>query len=149
MVPHRIVDPKTHEPAEQQIELQTVHQLALGTHPIERLQQHRSQKLLRRNRRPPKVRIEGCKLARQVAKRGVRNLADRAQWMVTPHARLQIHVAEQRSRPLVASRHLIPLTQSASRESRPERQRQRLLQQPPREERMTPELKLLVWCTAL
>jgi hypothetical protein len=38
MIPGRVVDPEPDEPAEQQIELQTLHQLPLGPDRIERLQ---------------------------------------------------------------------------------------------------------------
>lgn len=38
LIPHRIVDPKAHEPAEQQVVVDLLHQLALGAHRVERLQ---------------------------------------------------------------------------------------------------------------
>ncbi len=94
MVPNRVVHPEADEPAEQQVERQTLHQLALGTDPIERLEQHRPKQLLRRNRRPPEVRIEGRECPRQIAQRGVRNPSDRPQRMVTADPRLQVHIAE-------------------------------------------------------
>jgi hypothetical protein len=48
-VPHRIVDAEADEPAEQQIVVELLHQLPLGPHRIERLQQQRPQQLLRRD----------------------------------------------------------------------------------------------------
>jgi hypothetical protein len=39
MIPDRVINPKPHEPAEQKIKLQTLHQLAFGTDGIEGLQQ--------------------------------------------------------------------------------------------------------------
>jgi hypothetical protein len=46
MIPDRVNKPKPHEPAEQKIELQTLHQLAFETDGIEGLQQQRPQQLL-------------------------------------------------------------------------------------------------------
>ena len=43
MIPHRLVDADPDKPAEQQVELQPLHQLPLRAHRIERLQQHRPQ----------------------------------------------------------------------------------------------------------
>ena len=39
--PHPLVDPETHEPAEQKVELQLLHQLALRADRIESLQKKR------------------------------------------------------------------------------------------------------------
>ena len=50
VIPDRIVDAEPDEPAEQQIELQPLHQLALRADRVERLQQRGSQQLLRRDR---------------------------------------------------------------------------------------------------
>jgi hypothetical protein len=52
VIPDRIVDPEPKEPAEQQVELHPLHQLALGPHPVEGLQQHRPQQLFRGDRGP-------------------------------------------------------------------------------------------------
>jgi len=52
VMPNRIVNAQFHEPAEQQVELQSLHQLALRTYRVKRLQQGGSQQLLRRDRRP-------------------------------------------------------------------------------------------------
>jgi hypothetical protein len=94
MVPDRIIHPEPHEPAEQKVELHPLHQLALRAHPIEGLQQHRPQQFLRRNRRPPEVRIEPGKVAGHIAQCRVRDLPDRPQRMVPADPRLKIDVAE-------------------------------------------------------
>ncbi len=60
-IPHRIVDSKPHEPAEQKIELQPLHQLTLRANRIEQLQQAGPQQLLRRNRGPALPRIQAGK----------------------------------------------------------------------------------------
>jgi hypothetical protein len=53
VIPRRIVDANTDKPAKQEVELQPIHQLSLRADRVERLQEHRSQELLRRNRRRP------------------------------------------------------------------------------------------------
>ena len=50
MIPRRVIHAETDEPAEQEIELHPLHQLALGADPVERLEQHRAQQPLRRDR---------------------------------------------------------------------------------------------------
>ena len=53
MIPDLIVDPEPDEPAEQEVEAQPLHQLALRADRIERLQQERPQQLFGRDRRAP------------------------------------------------------------------------------------------------
>jgi hypothetical protein len=67
MVPNRIVYPKPDEPAEQQIELHSFHQMPFRANPIERLQQHRPKQLLRCNRGAAEIRIELAELPRKIA----------------------------------------------------------------------------------
>src|SRR5947209_8261732 len=105
VIPDRIIYPKSNKPAEQQVELQALHQLALGADSVEGLQQHRPKQLLRRNRWPPKIRIKRRERPRQIAQCRVRNLPDRPQRMIAANTRLQVHITEQRSRPLVRSAH--------------------------------------------
>src|SRR5580658_1247408 len=52
--------------------------------------------------------------------------------MVSAHPLLKINIREQLPRPLVRSAHRVPPTNASSRESRLQRQRHRLLQQPVR-----------------
>jgi hypothetical protein len=66
VVPHRIVNAETDEPAKQQVVVELLHQLALGANGVERLDQRAAQQLLRRNRGPAErgvhlreLRIEG------------------------------------------------------------------------------------------
>jgi hypothetical protein len=51
-VPHRIVDAQAHEPAEQEIVIELLHQHPLTAHRIQHLHQQRAQQLLRRDRGP-------------------------------------------------------------------------------------------------
>src|SRR5438093_5437293 len=108
MIPNRVIHAKAHEPAEQQIELQPLHQLALGAHSVKRLQQHRPQQLLQCNGRTAKIPITAGKLTLQSAHCRVRNLPDRPQRMPATNPRLQIHIAEQCAGPLVGAAHLSP-----------------------------------------
>ena len=77
-VPHRIIDPEPHEPAEQQIIVELLHQLPLGAHREERLQQRGAQELLRRDRRPPVRGIEAGELGIERQEGVIHNLADLA-----------------------------------------------------------------------
>ena len=113
MVPGRIVDPDPDEPAEQKVVLQPLHQLPLRADRVERLQQHRPQQLLRRDRRPPDRRIQRRELPLQRRQRLVHDRPDRPQRMIRPHPRLKIDVAEQLARPIVAAAH--HLTSESSR----------------------------------
>jgi len=105
-VPHRIVHPKPHEPAEQQVELDPLDQLALGADRIERLQQQGAQQPLGRDRFPAGRRVERIERRRQVGQRRVDDAPDRPQRVVRPHPLLQVHVAEQRSSHRVTAAHL-------------------------------------------
>lgn len=57
VVPHRLVDPEAHKPADHQIKLQILHQLPLRVNRIKGPQQHRAKRDLRRDRGPPHPRI--------------------------------------------------------------------------------------------
>ena len=70
-VPHLIVHIQTHEPTEQQVVLQLLHQQPLAAHPIEKLQQQRSQQLLRRDRRPPVARTQLGELRQHLFQRHI------------------------------------------------------------------------------
>ena len=97
VIPRRIIDPKPDEPAEQQVELQPLHQLTFRADRIEGLQQRGAQQLFRWNRRSAQRRIERCKITAQLRQRVIGNLADRPQRMVLRHPHLQIDVGKQRS----------------------------------------------------
>src|SRR5579862_5498859 len=88
MVPYRIVNAETDKPAEQQVKLQPLHQLAFRADAIKRLQQHRPKQLLRRNRWPPEVRVKRREGPRQIAQRRVRYLTDRPQRMIAANPSL-------------------------------------------------------------
>jgi hypothetical protein len=91
------VTTKADEPAEQQVELDPLDQLAFRADRIKRLQQQAAQQALWRDRFPPKWRVQRVKRPRQLDQRGVDDAADRPQRVVRPHPLLQVHVAEQRS----------------------------------------------------
>ena len=95
MIPHRIIDADPDEPAEQQIELQPPHELALRANRIERLQQHRPEQHLGRDRRPPDAGIERRTIGRQRCKRNVGQRLDRPQRMIPPDSQLKIDVREK------------------------------------------------------
>lgn len=65
-VPDRIIDPEAGEPAEQEVVIQRLRELALGADRIERLAQQRPQPLLWADRRPSDRRIELGEFGRQI-----------------------------------------------------------------------------------
>ncbi len=141
MVPGCDVDADTDEPAEQQIVFQPLHQKPLRADRIKRLQQHRPQQLLRRYRRPPNRRIEPGKLALQRRQRLVYNRPDRSQRMISPHPRLQVNVAEQLARSIVAAAHAPSPNLVGANESRSPVGGECLFQQPARERQQTQALR--------
>jgi hypothetical protein len=105
VIPDRVVDADADEPAEQQVELQPLHQLPLRADRIERLQEHRSQKLLGRDRGTANLRIKRRELARKRRQPLVHDRADRPQRVILANPRFEIDLAEQRPRPLVPAPH--------------------------------------------
>src|SRR4051794_8426469 len=77
VIPRPIIDTETNEPAEQQIELQPLHQLTFRADRVEGLQQRGTQQLLRWNGRSTKRRIECCKITAQLTQGVIGNVADR------------------------------------------------------------------------
>ena len=65
-VPDRIVHAEPDEPAEQQVEVDPLDQLAFGPDRVEGLQQQRPQQPLGRDRIPPRRRVERVELSRHV-----------------------------------------------------------------------------------
>ena len=107
-VPDRIVDPKPDEPAEQQIVVELLHQLALRSDRVERLQQQRPQQLLRRDRGPTAEGVKLLKVRRQRCKRSIGHRQDRPQRMLRRHPALAAHIAEQPFRPPIHTPHRQP-----------------------------------------
>jgi hypothetical protein len=104
----RVVDADADEPAEQQIEVQPLHELALRANRIERLQQHRPKQHLRRDRRPPHAGVERRKIGRQGRQHRVGQRPDRPPRVILMHALLEIDIREKLPRPLVRSPHRSP-----------------------------------------
>src|SRR5713226_3531425 len=93
-VPHRVVDTQSHEPAEQEIVVELLHQQPFAAHRVQHLQQQRAQQPLRRNRRTPQRRIHAVEALVQILERRIRHRADRPQRMILGHAPLRRNVAE-------------------------------------------------------
>jgi hypothetical protein len=77
VIPHRIVNAKADKPAEQEVELQPLHQLPLRADRIERLQKHCPQKLLWRNRGTAHPAVERRELPRKNCQSLVHDQPDR------------------------------------------------------------------------
>src|SRR5680860_102826 len=120
MIPRRIVDTYPDKPAEQKIKLQPLHQLTLRADRIEDLQEHRSQELLWRDRRPADGRIKPSELLPKRPQCRVHHRPYGPQGMVLWNSHLQVHVAEQLARPIIHAPHdssLRPVWRSESRPS--------------------------------
>ena len=114
---HTPLRPRDHEPAEQKVELQLLHQLAFRADRVESLQKKRPQQLLRRDPGTPRARIQSLEIPRHLRQRRVRQRPDRPQRMALRNPCLQIHVAEQAAAALVRAPH-DPLARSRSSRQR-------------------------------
>src|SRR6266496_2974224 len=107
-VPNLVVHVQAHEPAEQHVVLQLLHQHPFAAHRVKHLQQQRPQQPLRRDRRSPHPRIQLVKSRRQLLKDFIRHLANRAQWMIRRHSLLRRYVAVHARLLFVVSPHSVP-----------------------------------------
>jgi hypothetical protein len=94
MIPDLIVDPEADEPAEQEVKVQPLHQLALRADRVQRLQQERPQQLFGRDRRSAHAGIEVMEARGERRQRVVDDHPDGPQRMCSRHPGLQIDVAE-------------------------------------------------------
>jgi len=76
VVPHRVNHAQADELAEEQVVVQLLDQLALGTHGIKRMQQQRPQNILGGDRGTTGRRVKRIELVAQRAKNRIRQLAD-------------------------------------------------------------------------
>ena len=95
MVPDRIVNPKPHKPAEQEIGLEPLHELTLRAKGIERLEEHSPQQLLGRDGGPPQLCIQGGELSLQISKRLIHDGSDEPERVIGSDPRLEIHVRKE------------------------------------------------------
>jgi hypothetical protein len=104
-MPDRIVDPEPHEPAEQKVVVQLLHQQPFGAYRVERLQQQRPQQPLGRDRGAAQVRVQRLELTRQRAQGVVDDRPDRPQRVIRRHPSFEIDVTEQTARPPILAPH--------------------------------------------
>jgi hypothetical protein len=104
-VPHGRVHGQAHEPAEQQVVVELLHQLRLGADRIERLQQERPQQPLGWNRRPPAIGVDLGELAIERCQHIIDDAPDHPQRMLRRNTVLEINIREQATRPLVRTPH--------------------------------------------
>jgi hypothetical protein len=95
VIPDRVIDRQPHEPAEQQVELQPLHQQALGADRVKRLEEHRSQQHLGRDRWPTRARVKLVERPCQGLQRGIRKLTDRSQGVIAPNPNLEVNIRKQ------------------------------------------------------
>jgi len=126
VIPGRIIDPEPDKPAEEQVVLEPLHQLAFGADGIEGLQEHGPEQLLGRDGGPADAGVKRRKLLLQSREGLVHKGSDGPQRVIGPHPLLQIHVAEQLARPLVDTSHPSaprPMPRRTESRSRPPRER--------------------------
>ena len=92
--PDRFIHLQAHEPPEQDVVVELLHEEALTPNRIEELQQLRPEQPLRRDRRPPHGRIQAVEVRRHLTQEPVHQRANRSQRMIGGHARVRGHVTE-------------------------------------------------------
>src|SRR5439155_9547994 len=103
--PDRFVHLQAHEPAEQDVVVELLHQQPLTPNRVEQLQQLRTQEALGRNRRAAVLRIERIELARHLPQDLIDKRANGAEGMILGNALLGGHIAEHCTRLTVVSSH--------------------------------------------
>jgi len=94
VVPHRVVHAQAHEPAEQQVIVDLLDQLALRADRIKRLQQQRPQHILGSDRRTARGRVQLVQLPAQGAQDSIRQRANLTQRVILRNTLLQRQIAE-------------------------------------------------------
>src|SRR5579862_3540210 len=111
-IPHPLVHVHPHEPSEQQVVVQLLHQQPLTADRVEDLQQQRPQQPFRSNRRPSRVRIQPRKVARHLFQHFIHQRPNLSQRVIGRHSLLRRHVAEHPILLLVLSSHTNKTIQS-------------------------------------
>ncbi len=107
VIPHRVVDLQSDEPAEQQVVVELLHQQPLAANRIEHLQQQRPEQPLRSDRRPALGRIQAVEFCRHLRQHQVHQLTDRTQRMIYGHTFFQGHIAEHSGlKSIIVSTHI-------------------------------------------
>ena len=103
--PDRFVHLQAHEPAEQDVVIELLHQQPLTPNRVEQLQQLRAQEALGRNRRAAVLRVERVEFARHLPQDLVDEGANRPQRVIRRHTLFGGHIAEHRTRLTIVSSH--------------------------------------------
>jgi len=104
-IPDGVIHVQPHEPTEQQIVVELFHQQPFAAHRVQRLQQQRSQQLLRRDRRSPGFGIQFAKPWLQFPQGLIGHATKSTQRVVLGHSLLRADVAEHVQLLLVLSTH--------------------------------------------
>src|SRR5579862_7309338 len=94
-MPDGVVHAQPDEPAKQQVVFELLHQHPLAANRVERLEQERTQQVLRWNRRAAHVRIHPAERRRQRRQGGIRQPADGSKRMVSGNPLLRREIAEE------------------------------------------------------
>ncbi len=104
-IPHHVVHLQTHEPAEQQVVVQLLHQLPLRPYRVQHHHQQRTQKPLRRNRRTARRRVQLVQLDSNIFQNSIRQNTNLTNRMILRYTTLQRYITEHRRLLLVESTH--------------------------------------------
>jgi hypothetical protein len=113
-VPDRVIQVHAHEPTEQQVVVELFHQHSLAAHRVQGLQQERSQQLLGRDRRSPRLGIQLVEPWLQVPQCLIGHDTKRAQGVILRNSLLGADVAEHVQLLLVFSAHAFFLSGRAA-----------------------------------
>ena len=94
VIPDRLIDRQSHEPAKQQVVVQLLAQEPLAADRIQYLQRRGSHQTLRRDRRTAFPRVHPLKVPAHAAERFTQQRLDVTQRVIRRHSRLQRHVTE-------------------------------------------------------
>src|SRR4051794_32769072 len=96
LVPGPIIDAEPDKPAEQEVELQPLHEQPFRAKAVKGLQEQRPHKPLGRDRRSAGAGgVERVELRAEAAERRIDDRPDRSQRVVGPYPRLQVDIREQ------------------------------------------------------
>jgi hypothetical protein len=104
-VPDPVINAEAHEPPEEEVVVQLLHELAFAPDRVQHLQQQGPEQLLGRDRRTPGLRVQPRELGRELPERRVDHRADRPQGVVRRNPLLGGHVTEHRVRTSIVAAH--------------------------------------------
>jgi hypothetical protein len=110
VIPDRIVNAEPDEPAEQQVVIDLLHQLAFAAHRIERLQERGPEQPFRRDRLSAGALVKTLELDIQRDEHVIDDALDHTERMLRRHPTFEVDIGKKRSRTGIRSAHVSPST---------------------------------------